>query len=341
MSQLSARNKLQPAVHGVCLYTGTSQTVALDTRANRHLDHLRHSTLQAIMGSFHGRRKPASKKPSKAKGDTAEEIAAREARDQFIKDMAAKALPPPADVDVGGIHPSRLARTTGGAPEPNFSQGRQADRPARGQRAPDLRKPNKRTFEDDDQGQNGPGQAKKQRTLQEIRKLKGPAAMKKEEEKRRRQADEELAAAQAKKEALEKKEAGPQSDDEDTPIPSKKGKKNITNGESAKSVEEKAARKAAKAARKAAKNGAAIVATDAETEKSPVSDTAKETKEERKARRRAEKATKAAATSEPSEIAATTAARKPSSVVTEETETKEAKKERKRLAKLANKAVAE
>ncbi|CCG82850.1 protein of unknown function [Taphrina deformans PYCC 5710] len=277
------------------------------------------------MGSFHGRRKPSAKKSSHPKGDTAEEIAARQARDQFIKDMAAKALPPPADVDTGGIHPSRLART---GPATGGFSGRQFDGPGRGQRAPDLRKQNnKRTFEDTEvSATDDVKSAKKQRTLEEIRKLKGPAAMKKEEEKRRQQARKAEEEAEARKAAQLKKESGPQSDDEETPIPSKKGKKDITNGaKTPKTDEEKQQRKLEKAARKAAKKTAIEAPLMEDQGEAIASQDVGETKEDKKARRKTEKAAKASSKGPPAT----------SEVITEEKETKEQKRERKRLAKLA------
>lgn len=222
------------------------------------------------MGPFHGRRKPSAKKSAKPKGDSAEEIAARQARDQFIKDMAAKALPSAADADTGGIHPSRLARAdpfSGGQPNKAFSQHRQEERPTRGQRAPDLRSQgNKRTFDESNSGNmSNQGPMKKQRTLEDIRRLKGPAAMKKEEEKRRRKEIEvpsksqlEPSASGAVPNTTSETRTGNEDDDDDsTPIPSKKGKKGITKvSASVKTPEEKAQRKAEKAARKLAKKSA-------------------------------------------------------------------------------------
>lgn len=254
------------------------------------------------MGSFHGRRKPSAKKAAKPKGDSAEDIAARQARDQFIKDMAAKAASslPASDSETSGIHPSRLARAdpfAGGQPNNQYAQYRQPDRPARGQRAPDLRKQaNKRTFEDANvNGTDAEQPVKKQRTLEEIRKLKGPAAMKKEEEKRRRQAE---AASNTTSPAVN---TTVNSEEDDTPIISKKGKKNITvDSKSIKTPEEKAQRKLEKAARKAAKKS--TVNTVTETSNDLESDQVHNDAEE---------------------------------VITEATETKEQRKERKRLAKAA------
>lgn len=295
------------------------------------------------MGTFHGRRKPSAKKAAKPKGDTAEDVAARQARDQFIKDMAAKAaslLPAEAE-DNGGIHPSRLARAapvSGTRTNSNFAQYSQSDRPSRGQRAPDLRKPNKRTFDDaavDGSVDHAQHPTKKQRTLEEIRKLKGPAAMKKEEEKRRRQAESEKAvqAAPATGVELKKEVAQVDSEDDETPIPSKNGKKQITNsGKHEKTPEEKLQRKLEKAARKKAKSAAQmpeVVDEAAEQGSALVPEQASEgeSKEARKERKRAEKAAKKAASTE----------EQSAPVVTEHQETKEQKKERKRLAKIATK----
>lgn len=284
------------------------------------------------MGPFHGRRKPSSKKSSQPKGDTAEEIAARQARDQFIKDMAAKALPADTETDTGGMHPSRLARAdpfSGGQPNKSFSQHRQPERPPRGQRAPDLRKTaNKRTFDDSNPSEAGNHlPAKKQRTLDEIRRLKGPAAMRKEEEKRRRKSEvtaEPTSQASSDPPVSDIKNGpGNDDDDDDTPIPSKKGKKDITKPEqTAKTAEEKLQRKAEKAARKAAKkavtNGVSaeeptLPAAEAAAKPGVSSEepNAPQSKEERKKQKREAKASKEqAAVEEPKETPEEKAVRK-------------------------------
>lgn len=126
-----------------------------------------------------------TKQMRKGKKIAPQDEATRQARDQFIRDMAAKALAnPPIVADSGGIHPSRLARTNGNSKGPlnRGAKKQQANKHSQVQGPPEVRKSgNKRNFEDSDAQNSAPSTAsKKQRTKGEPKGPKAPAAVKSE-----------------------------------------------------------------------------------------------------------------------------------------------------------------